>query len=117
MALTNNDALAAEMALLRSHGITRDTAQMTHAPDGPWYYQQIGLGFNYRMTELQAALGTSQMQRLDAYVARRHELAKRYDQLLANLPVTTPWQHPDSYSGLHLYVIRLQPEKIKKTHV
>lgn len=116
MALTNSDELAAQMALLRSHGITRDTAQMTHAPDGPWYYQQIGLGFNYRMTELQAALGVSQMQRLDAFVTRRHELARRYDQLLAALPVTTPWQHPDSYSGLHLYVIRLQLDKITKTH-
>jgi len=116
MALTNSDALAAEMVLLRSHGITRDTAQMTHAPDGPWYYQQIGLGFNYRMTELQAALGVSQMQRLDAFVARRHELAQRYEQLLAGLPLATPWQHPDSYSGLHLYVVRLQLDKIGKTH-
>ena len=116
MALTQFDELANKMALLRSHGITRDAAQMTHAPDGPWYYQQIDLGYNYRMTELQAALGVSQMQRLDAYVARRHQLAQRYDQLLANLPLTTPWQHPDSYSGLHLYVIRLQLDKIGKTH-
>jgi UDP-4-amino-4,6-dideoxy-N-acetyl-beta-L-altrosamine transaminase len=116
MALTNSDALAQQMALLRSHGITRDPAHMTHTPDGPWYYQQIDLGYNYRMTELQAALGLSQMQRLDAYVARRHELSKRYDQLLADLPVTTPWQHPDSYSGLHLYVIRLQLGKIRQTH-
>lgn len=116
MALTNSDELADKMALLRSHGITRDTAHMTHAPDGPWYYQQIDLGYNYRMTELQAALGVSQMQRLDAFVARRHQLAQRYDQLLASLPVTTPWQHPDSYSGLHLYVIRLQLDKINKTH-
>lgn len=116
MALTNSDELAAEMALLRSHGITRDTALMTHEPDGPWYYQQIGLGFNYRMTELQAALGLSQMQRLNEYVARRHELARRYDQLLADFPLITPWQHPDSYSGLHLYVIRLQLDKISKTH-
>jgi len=116
MALTNSDELAHKMALLRSHGITRDTAHMTHAPDGPWYYQQIDLGYNYRMTELQAALGVSQMQRLDAFVARRHQLAQRYDQLLAALPVTTPWQHPDSYSGLHLYVIRLQLNKINKTH-
>jgi dTDP-4-amino-4,6-dideoxygalactose transaminase len=104
------------MALLRSHGITRDAAHMTHESDGPWYYQQVGLGFNYRMTELQAALGVSQMDRLDAYVARRHELAKRYDQLMLNLPVTTPWQHPDSYSGLHLYVIRLQLGKVSQTH-
>ncbi|MCO7570716.1 UDP-4-amino-4,6-dideoxy-N-acetyl-beta-L-altrosamine transaminase [Pseudomonas chlororaphis] len=116
MALTNNGELAEKMALLRSHGITRDPAQMTHESDGPWYYQQIALGYNYRMTELQAALGVSQAQRLDQYVARRHVLARRYDQLLTELPVTTPWQHPDGYSGLHLYVIRLQLEKIDKTH-
>lgn len=116
MALTNDADLANKMALLRSHGITRDPDQMTHASDGPWYYQQIDLGFNYRMTELQAALGVSQMERLDQYIARRHQLAERYDDLLASLPVTTPWQHADSYSGLHLYVIRLQLEKISKTH-
>ena len=116
MAVTNSDELASEMALLRSHGITRDVEQMTHAPDGPWYYQQIGLGFNYRMTELQAALGVTQMERLDTYVSRRHELARRYDKLLQSLPVTTPWQHEDSYSGLHLYVIRLQLQKIDKSH-
>jgi UDP-4-amino-4,6-dideoxy-N-acetyl-beta-L-altrosamine transaminase len=109
MALTSSDELAHKMALLRSHGITRDPVQMTHAPDGPWYYQQIDLGYNYRITELQAALGVSQMQRLDAFVARRHELARRYDQLLACLPVTIPWQHPDSYSGLQL-------DNISKTH-
>jgi len=116
MALTNDAELANKMALLRSHGITRDGGQMTHTPDGPWYYQQIDLGFNYRMTELQAALGVSQMARLDDYVARRHALAARYDALLADLPVTRPWQHPDSYSGLHLYVIRLQLERIGRTH-
>ncbi|MBK3807303.1 UDP-4-amino-4,6-dideoxy-N-acetyl-beta-L-altrosamine transaminase [Stutzerimonas stutzeri] len=116
MALTNDAELANKMALLRSHGITRDPAQMTHESDGPWYYQQIDLGFNYRMTELQAALGVTQMERLDQYVARRHQLARRYDDLLAGLPVTTPWQHPDNYSGLHLYVIRLQLDKIGKTH-
>ena len=116
MALTNDAELAHRMALLRSHGITRNQAQMTHEADGPWYYQQIDLGFNYRMTELQAALGVTQMQRLDHYVARRHQLAQRYDELLGELPVTTPWQHPDSYSGLHLYVIRLQLDKIARTH-
>ncbi|MDQ1362602.1 MAG: hypothetical protein QG652_462 [Pseudomonadota bacterium] len=116
MALTNNAELANRMALLRSHGITREPSQMTHASDGPWYYQQIDLGFNYRMTELQAALGVSQMNRLDQYVAQRHVLARRYDGLLANLPVITPWQLPDSYSGLHLYVIRLQPDKNGKSH-
>lgn len=115
MALTNDAELANRMTLLRSHGITRDAAQMTHAPDGPWYYQQIELGYNYRMTELQAALGCSQMQRLDEYVARRHELAERYDRLLADLPVHTPWQHPDGYSGMHLYVVRLQLERIDRS--
>jgi UDP-4-amino-4,6-dideoxy-N-acetyl-beta-L-altrosamine transaminase len=116
MALTNDAELASKMALLRSHGITRDPALMTHEADGPWYYQQVDLGFNYRMTELQAALGVSQMTRLDQYVASRHQLARRYDELLAELPVITPWQHPDSYSGLHLYVIRLQLGKLQKSH-
>lgn len=116
MALTNDAELANTMALLRSHGITRAPAQMTHEADGPWYYQQIDLGFNYRMTELQAALGVTQMERLDQYVARRHQLARRYDDLLASLPLSTPWQHPDSYSGLHLYVIRLRLDQIGKTH-
>jgi len=74
------------------------------------------LGYNYRMTELQAALGVSQMTRLDDYVARRHALASRYEALLAHLPLTLPWQHPDSYSGLHLYVVRLKPDQITKTH-
>jgi len=116
MALTNDAKLADKVGLLRSHGITREPAQMTHEADGPWYYQQIDLGFNYRMTELQAALGVSQMARLDDYVARRHALAKRYDVLLADLSVTCPWQHPDAYSGLHLYIIRLQLDEIRKTH-
>ena len=115
MALTNDGELAKRMGLLRSHGITRDPQLMTHEPDGPWYYQQVDLGFNYRMTELQAALGISQLQRLDQFVARRHELAQHYDELLRELPVSTPWQHPDSYSGLHLYVIRLQLQNIGKS--
>lgn len=116
MALTNDDALAERMNLLRSHGVTREPHLMTHEPDGPWYYQQVDLGFNYRMTELQAALGVSQMARLDDYVARRNALAERYDDLLANLPLTTPWQHPDSYSGRHLYVIRLDLDRIATSH-
>lgn len=116
MALTNNPELAKRMYRLHSHGIARNADEMTHAPDGPWYYQQIDLGFNYRMTDLQAALGLSQMQRLDEFVVKRHAIAKRYDGLLAGLPVITPNQHPDSYSALHLYVIRLQLNKIGKTH-
>ena len=116
MALTNDDKLAERLGLLRSHGITRDPALMTHGMDGSWYYQQVALGYNYRMTDLQGALGASQMNRLTQYVTRRHELARRYDERLKDLPVTTPWQHPDGYSGLHLYVIRLQLDKIQKTH-
>ena len=116
MALTNNVEVAKKMALYRSHGITREPDCMTRKPDGSWYYQQVELGFNYRMSELQAALGVSQMMRLDAYVTHRHQLARRYDELLATLPVTIPWQHPDSYSGLHLYPVRLKLSKIAKTH-
>ena len=116
MALTKDTQLAKRMQLLRSHGITRDADEMTHAPDGPWYYQQIDLGFNYRMTDLQAALGLSQMQRLDGFVLKRHAIAKKYDELLTDFPVVTPWLHPDSYSGLHLYVIRLKLDEIGKNH-
>lgn len=116
MVLTNDGELARKMALFRSHGITRDPLQMTHKIDGPWSYQQIELGFNYRMSDLQAALGMSQLSRLDMYIERRHVLAKRYDILLRNLPVITPTQHLDSYSGLHLYVIRLQLDQIKNSH-
>lgn len=116
VALTESAELANRLALFRSHGVTRDPAQMTHSPKSPWYYEQIDLGYNYRMTELQAALGLSQLQRLDTYVTRRNQLARRYDQLLADLPVTTPWRHPDCYSAFHLYVIRLDLSRIKGTH-
>lgn len=117
MAVTNDAALAQRMELLRSHGITREPSLMTKPMDGPWYYQQVDLGYNYRMTDLQGALGASQMTRLEAYVARRHELAHRYDQMLTDLPVVTPWQHPDGYSGLHLYVVRLKLDQISKSHL
>ena len=116
IALTNNAEIAKNMGLLRSHGITRDATEMSHEPDGPWYYQQIELGFNYRMTDLQAALGLSQMQRLNEFVTKRHTLAKRYNELLSNLPITTPSQHADSYSGLHLYVIRIHLNQIQNSH-
>lgn len=116
MALTNDATLADRMARLRSHGITRDPAQMTHAPDGPWYYQQVDLGFNYRMTDVQAALGASQMERIDDYVRRRRALARRYDERLAGLPLTLPWQHPDGESAVHLYVIRLDRQRIRRSH-
>ncbi len=117
MALTNSDEIATRLNLLRSHGITRDAALMTHVADGPWYYQQVALGFNYRMTDIQAALGVSQMTRLSQYVIRRHEIAKKYNRLLADLPVITPWQHPEGYSAYHLYVIRLCLDRIGSTHL
>lgn len=108
MALTNNDELAAKMALLRSHGITRDLDVSSSDYDGPWQYQQVALGFNYRMTDMQAALGISQIARLDTYVQQRHAIARRYDQMLRDLPVTTPAQNTDCFSAYHLYVIKVE---------
>lgn len=116
LAVTNNPAIAERLELLRSHGITRNPELMTRTPDGPWYYQQIELGYNFRMTDIQAALGLSQMERLDQYVGRRNELADRYDELLSALPVATPTQHPDSYSARHLYVIRIKPDATDRSH-
>lgn len=116
MALTNDTLLAKCMKLLRSHGITSDAADMIpQASEELWFYQQIALGFNYRMTDIHAALGLSQMQRMDEFVAKRHAIAKRYEELLVELPVITPWQHSHSYSGFHLYVIRLKLAEISKT--
>ena len=109
LALTGEPALAERMARLRNHGITRDRDLLGSQDEGPWYYEQIELGFNYRMTDLQAALGLSQLQRLESYVDRRRELAKRYDALLAGLPLVTPWESPDARSATHLYVVRLAP--------
>ncbi|TGA73350.1 UDP-4-amino-4,6-dideoxy-N-acetyl-beta-L-altrosamine transaminase [Aliivibrio fischeri] len=114
--MTNSQELADKMALYRSHGITRDEAQMQNESHGGWYYEQIDLGYNYRMTELQAALGVAQMTRLNDFVSARHKLATRYNKLLSTLPVILPYQLEGTYSGLHLYVIRLQLDKITKTH-
>lgn len=116
MAVTNDEPVAKQMRLLRSHGITNNASEMhPRPPEQIWNYQQIELGFNYRMTDLQGALGLSQMQRLDEFVAKRHAIAKRYDQMLSGLPVLTPWQDADSYSGYHLYVIRLRLGETNKT--
>jgi len=108
MALTNNNKLAEHMSLLRSHGITRDPSQMTKQADGDWYYQQIELGYNYRMTDMQAALGVSQFKKINNNVSRRHEIADRYNKFLSDFPLTLPYQSADGYSAFHLYIIRLK---------
>ncbi len=114
LATTNSKELAEKMQLYRSHGITRDESLMANKSDGGWYYQQVDLGFNYRMTELQAALGISQMQRLDEFIAKRHILQERYDSLLSSLPLIKPHQNTDSYSALHLYPIQIDLNKVSK---
>ena len=116
MCLTNDPNLAILLNRYRSHGIVRQASEMTHIPDGPWYYQQIELGYNYRMTDIQAALGLSQMNRLDDFVAARHAVAKRYNDLLNEDWLELPWQHPDTYSGLHLYIVRVKKNKLGITH-
>jgi UDP-4-amino-4,6-dideoxy-N-acetyl-beta-L-altrosamine transaminase len=113
MAVTNDAALAERMKMLRTHGITRDPAQMAGASQGPWYYEQVALGFNYRMTDILAALGCSQIARLDDYVARRHEIAEIYDDALRLLPVVTPSRQTGALSALHLYVVRLRLDELR----
>jgi UDP-4-amino-4,6-dideoxy-N-acetyl-beta-L-altrosamine transaminase len=115
MITTNDDELAWRIATLRTHGITRDADRMTRESDGPWYYQQLELGYNYRMTDLQAALGASQMNKLDAFAARRRELADLYDQELRDLPLRPLARDPAGISGWHLYLIRLNLEAIQRT--
>ncbi len=119
LATTNDPDLAARMARLRSHGISREPAEMRgqipgQIPgelDAPWYYQQLELGFNYRLTDIQAALGHSQLQRLDGYVARRQYLAARYDRLLADLPLLLPYRDPTHRSALHLYPVQVPGDR------
>jgi len=116
LATTNNPLIAKKMFLLRSHGITRDQDDMVNTSHGTWYYEQIELGFNYRMTDIQASLGVSQMQRLDTFVNKRHQIANRYNAELSSLPLTQQHQMTDAHSAFHLYVIRLQLSDISKTH-
>ena len=115
MAVTNNENLAQKISLLRTHGITRDINLMSKE-DGPWYYEQIDLGYNYRMTEIQGALGLSQMNRLDEYIKRRHDIANFYNESLSELPLQIPKQFKDSFSSFHLYVIRLNLSMIESSH-
>lgn len=111
MAVTNKASLAERMTLLRSHGITRDPVKMTRKSDGPWYYEQIEMGFNYRMTDIQAALGLSQLKRLDEFVGRRKEIARRYDSAFANLPIQLQAVPDNVSSARHLYVIRVPADQ------
>ncbi|MBX9756660.1 MAG: UDP-4-amino-4,6-dideoxy-N-acetyl-beta-L-altrosamine transaminase, partial [Pseudomonadaceae bacterium] len=116
MLLTNSAQLQQRLCRLRSHGISRDPAQMDEPSHGPWYYQQLELGFNYRMTDIQAALGLSQLARLDDFLQRRRQLVARYDALLQDLPLRLPGRQVGAESAWHLYVVRLQLGLIKRTH-
>lgn len=116
IALTNDSGLADRIAMLRTHGITRDSGRMEGESDGPWYYEQVELGFNYRLTDVHAALGLSQMDRLDAFVAARRELAARYDAAFETLPLQRPWQDPETLSSFHLYVIRMDLRRSAMGH-
>jgi UDP-4-amino-4,6-dideoxy-N-acetyl-beta-L-altrosamine transaminase len=112
MALTNNTHWAKTMMRLRSHGISNEPMDMTVQPENEiWNYQQHELGFNYRMSEIHGALGLSQFQRIDEFLITRHKIAKTYDEALADLPIVTPWQHPDCVSSYHLYPIRISKSK------
>lgn len=117
MATTNDADLASKMAILRTHGVTRDPALVTGPLPGDWYYEQHELGFNYRMTDMQAALGSSQIKRLSDYVQRRREIAARYDKMLAKLPLSRPPVETNDLSAWHLYVIRLSDDAPPRAEV
>jgi dTDP-4-amino-4,6-dideoxygalactose transaminase len=117
MVLTNRADLHEKLVRLRTHGITRDKNLLEDSNPAPWHYEQQELGYHYRMTDIQAALGTSQLRRLDDMVHRRREIARKYDEALAELPLTLPWQHPDTNSSWHLYVIRLKPDQLSKSRL
>lgn len=115
MAVTNSAELATRMRLLRSHGVSRDPSLMKGQSHGPWYYEQVELGYNYRMTDIQAALGKSQMQRIDDFLRKRHAIADRYDEALADLPVVLPWRSAHAYSACHLYPIRIDSSRTSRS--
>ena len=116
LALTNDDELAWRMAMLRSHGITRAPERMQRKTDIPWYYEQLALGYNYRMTDLHAALGVSQLARLDEYVDRRNFLADRYRGLLAGLPLRLQTIQAGNRSAYHLFAVQLRTDAIRRSH-
>lgn len=115
MVLTNDAALYKRLQLLRNHGISREEPELSVRDEGGWYYEQIELGYNYRLTDMQAALGLAQLQRLDSFVDRRRELVQRYDAALARLPLVLPWQSPDTASAWHLYVVQADVEASGRT--
>jgi UDP-4-amino-4,6-dideoxy-N-acetyl-beta-L-altrosamine transaminase len=116
MAMTNDTTLASRMRRLRTHGTTNDKAEMQPRPaDELWNYQQVDIGYNYRLTDIHAALGLSQMDRIDAFVHTRRHLARRYDRELLGLPLTLPRESADCESSYHLYVVRVRQEEAKKT--
>ena len=116
MAVTNNKEVSRKLKLFSSHGITRDDSEMTKEKEGSWYYQQILLGYNYRMNDLQASLGISQLKRIDTFVKKRHLIAQQYFNKLDNLPIILPYLNTNSYSAFHLFIIQLKLDKIKITH-
>ena len=116
MALTNNSDYAKKLDRFRTHGITRNIDDFINKSHGEWYYEQIELGYNYRITDIQSALGISQMKRLNSFIKKRHHIANLYDEMLEGLPLSTPWQEPLSFSSYHLYVVRLKLDEITKSH-
>jgi dTDP-4-amino-4,6-dideoxygalactose transaminase len=116
MIVTNSGELAGRMAMFRSHGITREPTLFLEESPGPWYYEQQFLGFNYRMTDIQAALGVSQLARIDEYIGRRNELARRYDVALKGLPITLPTVSDGNLSSFHLYVVRVREKHATRSH-
>ncbi|MGD9591904.1 MAG: UDP-4-amino-4,6-dideoxy-N-acetyl-beta-L-altrosamine transaminase, partial [Candidatus Berkiella sp.] len=112
MILTNNESLYEKAKLLRSHGITRETSKVKAS--GKWFYEMLELGFNYRLTDLQCALGLSQLKKVDHFIRRRHQIANKYDQSLYDLPITLPYRDQKVYSSLHLYPIQIRENKLKK---